>query len=390
MRSFFTYDRLLEPSEICNFKEETTRLIEHVKAGRAVRLYGKRNFGKTSVTKNIVARQWEREAPERRIIFFVDLYAARSLADISIEFTKAFNIALSAKRRTWEKGLDWLKVLSRVRPTWTPSVDGGDFGNFSIKTEAGASLVDFQTVLANIAALAQAKTFEFLIILDEFQEINLIPQAAAKLRTCLEALGQGVPIVVLGSAQHLLEKIFQTPRAPFYNWGTSIEFGYIPYHEYHEYIAERWRLAGKSATSEVTHALQDLVDRIPESINRLADFIASLPGDFEVSKASLEIHLDAYLGQTLSIYAHRFAGFSASQRRVLRILAREHRAIKVLGTEFVAAVGKVSKTGIARILKQFLDDGVVYRDFLGKEHVQSYSLADPLFRHYLLRYQLLD
>jgi len=390
MSSFFTYDRLLEAPDICNFTEEAKRLAEHVKAGRAVRIYGRRNFGKTSIIKNIVARQWEQEAPERRVVFFVDLYSVQSLADLSFEFTKAFNMALSTKRKAWEKGLDWLKVLSRVRPTWTPPVDASDFGSFSIKTEAGASLVDFQTVLANIAALQQAGSFEFLIVLDEFQEIGLIPQAAAKLRTSLEALGRGLPIVVLGSAQHLLEKIFQTPRAPFYHWGTSVEFGYIPYHEYHEYIAERWRRAGKSTTAQATRALQDSVDRIPESINRLADFIASQPGDFEVLATSLPAYLGAYLDQSLSIYAHRFAGFSVSQRRVLRALAREHRAVKVLGAEFVAAVGKVSKTGIDRILKQFLNDGVVYRDFLGKEQTPAYILADPLFRHYLVRYQLLD
>ena len=388
--SYFTYDRLLDEQEVCNFKDEIGRLSAHVRAGRAVRLYGKRNFGKTSIVKNVVARRWEKEAPERRVVFFVDLYAARTLDDISIEFTKAFNIALSGKRRTWEKGLEWLKVLRQVRPTWTPAIDGKNFGEFSLKTEAGASLVNFQNVIANIGELAKASSFEFLIVLDEFQEICQIPQAAPKLRSSLESLGQGVPIVILGSAQHLLAKIFQTPRAPFYNWGTSVEFSYIPYSEYHQYITDRWRLAGKNATEEVTQALQDLVDRIPENVNRFADYIATQPGTVEVSKASLESYLDGYLSQTMSIYSHRFAGFSSSQRRVLRVLASQHLAKGVLGSKFITAVGEVSKTGISRIIKQFLDDGVIYREFYGDDQVPAYCLADPLFRHYIVRYQVLE
>ena len=134
-------------------------------------------------------------------------------------------------------------------------------------------MVDFQVVLENIGNLQHRKNFEFLIIMDEFQEISKIAKAEAQLRDSLQKLGSDISVVILGSKQHMLANIFNRPKAPFFSWGLTLELKPIPYDEYHEYMANRLRLAGKAINLDVSQKIQNLLNRIPESIHRFCDFL---------------------------------------------------------------------------------------------------------------------
>jgi len=50
-----------------------------IEKGFCVRLYGRRNFGKTSIVKNVIAPAWEALNSTNRVSVHVDLYAVQSL-----------------------------------------------------------------------------------------------------------------------------------------------------------------------------------------------------------------------------------------------------------------------------------------------------------------------
>ena len=387
MDTLFVYDRLVEAQDICNFKKDIAALSDAVEKGRCVRLYGRRNFGKTSIVKNIVAPTWEQQDPATRVPIYIDLYAAQSLHDISHEFSKAFNTAITRKQSLMEKGFAWLKTIRNMRPTWKPPTESSDFGEFSIKTETGSDVVDFDIILSNIQRLSKTGKFSFLLIMDEFQEIANIRQAEAKLRAGLQELGAATPVIILGSKQHMLEKIFNKPKAPFHAWGTTIELRAIPYEEYFSYMQERFTRAGKTIDSPTSINLQDLMERIPESINRLCDAIAENPEIREITHAGVNQTMSSFLDRSMSIYSAMYAQFSAAERKVLLALARRDRARNVLSASFIQCADGVSKSGVEQIVRRFLDRGTVYQEFT-EAGVVEYLLADPLFKFYLRKYKL--
>ena len=77
-----------------------------------------------------------------------------------------------------------------------------------------------------------------IIIMDEFQDISLVPEAAGKLREELQKF-KNTPILILGSKKHLHTRMFASPNAPFADFGSDLDFKPIPHEEYHEYIQAR-------------------------------------------------------------------------------------------------------------------------------------------------------
>lgn len=75
-----------------------------------------------------------------------------------------------------------------------------------------------------------------------------VEQAEALFCHALERLDLQIPILILGSKQHLLNQIVAKPKAPLFNWRHHVHFGSIDYHEYRKYMDERFDLEGLTIT----------------------------------------------------------------------------------------------------------------------------------------------
>jgi hypothetical protein len=392
MSQGFEFDRVLRRENICNLEQELFKLSRICAAGECVKIYGRRNFGKTSLVTRAVAEDWHSDISGvgRRVVVYVDLYSVRSLSDISREFTKAFNLAISRERSLWGKGVEWMKALKKVRPIWQPPVSSDEgMGSFSLTTEAGEPVVDFELVMENIAALAEAGDFEFLLILDEFQEVGRVERATGKLRGALQTFPGALPVVIMGSKYHLLQKIFLDPREPFHGWGHTIEFGPIDYVSFHEYMNVRFAKFSKEIDLTTSRFLQDLMDREPEAINRLCSAIAldeTLPR--VISKEIVTGKLGELLESSRSIYSERFAQYTKLERRVLEGFAREGVVRKPTGKDFVRKMQETGASSIQAVIERFLDNGVIYRE-QDDDGKNIFRLSDPLFALYLKQYKVM-
>ena len=63
----FVFDRLVEETDFCNFHREREALLDDVERGAFVRIFAPRNWGTTSLVKNIIAKQWESKNPDGRV-----------------------------------------------------------------------------------------------------------------------------------------------------------------------------------------------------------------------------------------------------------------------------------------------------------------------------------
>ncbi|OFZ82098.1 MAG: hypothetical protein A2583_12010 [Bdellovibrionales bacterium RIFOXYD1_FULL_53_11] len=59
MDKIFEYDRIIEEDNFCNFDQEKEFLKKHLDSDDCVKIFGPRNFGKTSLIRNIIAPKGE-------------------------------------------------------------------------------------------------------------------------------------------------------------------------------------------------------------------------------------------------------------------------------------------------------------------------------------------
>ncbi len=386
IKSYFVFDRLIDESDFCNFTKERKRLEEHIGRGDCVKLYGPRNFGKTSLLKNIIAKQWEATAPAQRIAIYADLFSVQTLEDIDLEIHRAFSFALNTKRSHLSKGFDWLKMLKNIRPTWTISGDPSSFGEFSFTFEQKQGAPDLGAIIESINILNAKNELKFLIILDEFQEIAKIKKAEAHVRGALQNLSSKIPVVILGSKQHLLTKIFEKPRAPFNSWGFTVEFKPIPTLEYAQYINQRTSESGFSLSLEVSEFLQSRLNRIPEAINRFCAFMCTQKLGPIITIEQIDNLLAEFVDLSRSTYEFQFAHFSVSSQRFIVALAKSGPSTHLTGMEFLRKIPSISKSNLSNILSHLLDDSVVSQGF-DTHGTKIYWVTDPFFAFFARKYK---
>lgn len=383
----FVFDRLIEETDFCNFHREREALLHDVEQGACVRIFAPRNWGKTSLVKNIIAKQWESRNPDGRVVIYADFFSSTTPDEVSAELTRAFNQGMSAKRSLFERGAVILRSFKNVRPTWQPPIDGSGYGDFSIRTIKDEPRVDFETVLSNIGALARKDNLRFLLIMDEFQELAPIPRVLAKLRGALQTFPNHVSVVVLGSKQHILRKVFENPRAPFHQWGKTFELGPIPTDEYTEYANTRLRNTGHELLPDASELLQTSMGRIPEAMNRFCSYLSQRSPAGSITHESIPPMLDQFMEDSRSIYDSQFSRFSKNERLILKALAAAGDVESVLGKTFLATIPALSKSGVHKIVENLLDRSVIATTYCNDR--SAYRVADPLMQRYLRRYHCL-
>ncbi len=96
-----------------------------------------------------------------------------------------------------------IKTVGKIRPVLRPTSDASAMA-ISLTLERGSPPF-FSESLALLKSLR--KTYELLLIFDEFQEITRKPRLDARFRGELQELNE-TPVILTGSKQHLLQDFF--------------------------------------------------------------------------------------------------------------------------------------------------------------------------------------
>ena len=371
----FVFDRLVDADNICNLRREQRALRAAVEHGRRVVVYGPRNYGKTSVVRNVTIEEFRR-ARKRHFVLFADLMGVRSMQSLTRRLAtglqRSFAASFPAKGFIENVG----RFLAALRPeiSLDPQTGNPSLSLHSRGRETGPGL---EALWEHIARIAEE--VDSLIVLDEFQDVALVPEAPAQLRACLEALG-AVPVLLLGSKRHMLTDLFAAPGAPLSEWGSELEFKSIPYGEYHAYLEERFSPRRLTISPEVAARLQDDVQRVPEAINRLGAQLLESHEAAEIDYPKVRAALAALLENREGRYASYLTAFSGTDESVLTEIARRGRVEHPQSKSFLAGVRLSSRT-VALSVKRLCDRGVIER------LADHYRVADPLLGAYLRRFR---
>ena len=381
MGAFFQFDGLLDENDLCNMHEYREQLWNHVKHLRSVKLYGRRNFGKTSVVRNVIQKEWSKSKP-KRISIYCDFYAASSISDIAHEMTTAFAAALKAAFPASQKIQSVLQDIKNIRPVYQITESGLEL---SLKQQKRDAIPDLPDVFASISALCKKRNLEILLIFDEFQEIVRISKAQAIFRSLLESMPVKKSVIILGSKTHLLDNIFSKPAAPFYQWGYTVEIHEIPHEIYHRYAQQRLKKAGVSISFDDSVVFQDRLLREPEAMNRFFDYVGtSCENHGLIKRERLLECFERLLDDSRSKLSVTWDRFSANERCFLSALALSRGADKITGSNFAMNTKGISREGARKILKRLMDDGIVI------SIDGFYTISDPYLCAYILKYWTRD
>ena len=374
----FIFDSILDEENICNLEKEKHKIMKGVESGLKLLVYGKRNTGKTSLIKNVIAKSWLQHHPSG-FFMYVDLMGVRQLPQISERMTVAFSEAYNDSFRMKSVFNSMLKIIKGIKP----SIELDEKGNpkISFGIERGEKTRAFTDILKQLD-LIYASNIPIFLVLDEFQDIALIEEAEALFRSGLEHIDSRIPVIISGSKQHLLNRIFARPKAPFFNWGTHVHFEVIDYHEYWQYMDERFKQEGFRISFENSLYLQDKMSRMPEAINRLCFSLLfhEIPKD-EITREDIDLGLSRLVSDRRNEPEIYLSGFTASEQKVIINLAKKEPVLHPQGKDFIQSIN-LTAPGVRKIMMKLENETVVYKEEAG------YILSDPLLKQHILRFRL--
>jgi hypothetical protein len=291
-----------------------------------------------------------------------------------LAFSQAYNEAFRMKSLFQSM----LQTIRGIQPTL--ELDDSGHPKLAFGVQIKSTYRPFTDIIQQLDNLFSSKV-SVLLVLDEFQDIALIKQAEALFRQSLESINSEIPVLILGSKQHLLTEIFAKPEAPFFSWGTHVSFLPINYEVYTDYMNERFHQMNLSIDYDNAKYLQDLMSRNPEAINRLCYTLQHIGCEGDITKGIIDEALEQLIQDRRSEPESYLSKFSKAEQSVIAALAFTEPVLKPLGKVFVQHVG-LSTTGVGKIIRKLENAAIVYKEDNG------YVLADPLLRQHILRFRL--
>ena len=369
----FIYDQIIDRENICNMESEVANILDNILKERNTVIFAPRNYGKTSIIQNIVIPEF-RKKHKKSFVFFADLLGIDTIESISNRLVKAFEKSFSESfpiKNLIENTKVYLKGLNVQIQIDSLS------GNPSLSLTANKNIRDY--TVEEIFDLIKNIGVPSLIILDEFQEITKVNNAEALFRSVFQSLQ--IPIVVMGSQRHMLSEIFSLPNSPLASFGSDIELQPIAYEKYHQYIVERFAEKNLTITTEMSTYIQDLMERVPEPINILCEYLQETAVSLNISKVDSMSFINDHLSTLLVTKRKRFEytlyNLSSAEQNVLIEIAKLNYIEKPNNKEFIAKVG-ITPRGINYILNKLLHNGILDKSNKG------FYIADPLLKFYLV------
>ena len=361
----FIYSRPLSPEDVLDRDEESKELLTKALGGHFVRLYAPRKYGKTSLLNRVLRDSSE----EQMVPIHVDLYRVTSLADVAIRFERAYSRQLKGPVRT--------KIEAFLQKTGL-GLSLGAYG-ISAKLQLDAKAVDPLPALHSLLDLPEqidhAGGFRALIALDEFQDVEKIPDLDGLLRSHIQYQGEVASYIFAGSEPGLMKQLFEDKSRPLYGSAVPIRLGRLRDHDIAEYVTRRFDATQRS-TGDAVNPLLDSAKGHPQRAMLLAHHLWEQvaqggTGDLDAWERA---HVSA-LKELAPEFDALWRGFDSSEQKALRAIVASDGAPY---TEAVRTRLDLTKDMLKRALPRLAARADIEEDPDGKP-----TVVDPLLTEWI-------
>lgn len=372
MSKTFIYGKSVEGENFTDRIKETARLKQNFEAGMNTIIMSPRRLGKTSLVRKVQSLV---TAPQIKVVF-MDIYDCRSEYDFLNRFA---TVLMKETAGRTDRLLDTLKeFLIRVSPKISYSPDS--VSDFSLSLGITPQTYQPEEILNLPEMIAQKHNIQIVVCIDEFQQIGEFPDSinVQKRMRGVWQHQQHVSYCMFGSKLHMMTKIFQNKRMPFYQFGEITNLKKIPREDWVDFIIKRFATKGKTISEHYAGRICDTVGCYSSYVQQLA-WDVMLETETEVNEQNFQDGIAALLEQNSGLFLNQIEGLTSYQLNFIRAICSGYHSdftSKTVAADFDLG----AKSNISRI-KTALSE----KELIEIRNKQVY-LADPVFELWFKRY----
>ena len=371
MKKAFVYGMSVEGENFTDRVKETKRLKMDFENGINVVLVSPRRIGKSSIVRKVMK---EIANPDIKIVF-MDIYDCRSEYDFYNRFASELLKQTATKTEYVIENIK--KFLVRLSPKISFSPE--PMSEYSLSLGITPQNYQPEEILQLPELIGQSQGKHLVVCIDEFQQIGEMPDTLT-IQKRLRGIWQHqrkVSYCLFGSKKHLMTKLFQNRRMPFFQFGEMMYLEKIPTEEWVPFICSRFESQGKQISEELAKRICETVDGNSSYVQQLAWNVLA-----ETEKTTTEDDfqrgVDALLAQCSALFEEQLKGLTSYQMNFIRALCdgviSEFGSKKILETYNLGSKSNISRIKTTLQEKEMID--------VDKDNVY---LEDPVFKLWFKR-----
>lgn len=353
------------PEYFCDRVEETKRMTSLLVNGNHVALMSPRRMGKTGLIHHCFSQP---ELQSNYYLFIVDIYATKSLAELTYELGRAILAVLKSKgRKAWER---FIQIASSLRTGIT--LDG--MGHPSWNLEIG-DIKSPKVSLDEIFQYLNTADRPCIVAIDEFQAIMDYPEknVEAMLRTYIQGCNNA-RFIFSGSKRHMMGEIFSSPARPFYQSTSTISLKPISLESYTVFITRHFTQGGRIIEPEAIRYAYEKFEGTTWYIQKICNEIyAMAERGIPCGIKEIDAAINYAVEEKDDTYQDLMARLPARQKATLLALARSGRNVQPTSGVFIKKYHLTSASAVQRSLTALQEKDIITSSN-GKYYIYDYFL----------------
>lgn len=371
MERAFVYGMSVEGENFTDRVQETKRLKLDFENGINVILVSPRRMGKSSIVKKVKS---EITNPAIKVVF-MDIYDCRSEYDFYNRFASVLIKETATKAEQIFENIK--RFLVRLTPKIAFSPE--PFSEMSISLGITPQNYQPEEILQLPELIAKEQGVHLIVCIDEFQQIGEFSDSLT-IQKRLRGIWQhqrNVSYCLFGSKKHLMTKLFQNRKMPFYQFGEMMYLDKIPTTDWVTFICSRFKSQGKLISEALAQKICEAVEGHSSYVQQLAWNVLA-ETDKETTEQDFENGLQALMAQCSGLFEQHIQGLTSYQLNFIRAICDGVHTD--FGSKAILENYNLgTKSNIARIKTSLLDRELID---ITKDGV---FLEDPVFRLWLKR-----
>ena len=371
MKRAFVYGISVEGENFTDRVKETKRLKLNFENGINVILISPRRMGKSSIVKKVKS---EITNPEIKLVY-MDIYDCRSEYDFYNRF------ATVLMKETATKSEHIIENIKRFLVRLTPKISFSPEPMSDISLSLGITPQNYQPeeILQLPELIAKEQGKHIVVCIDEFQQIGEFSDSLTiqkRIRGVWQHQ-QNVSYCLFGSKKHLMTKLFQNRKMPFYQFGEMMYLDKISTEDWVPFIQSRFEYQGKKISEEFAKRICETVENLSSYVQQLAWNILA-ETDQETTELEFNTGVEALMTQCSGLFQEQLQGLTSYQINFIRAICNGVHSD--FGSKAVLEEYNLgSKSNISRIKESLLDKELIETD------ADGVYLEDPVFKMWFKR-----
>ena len=373
----FVYGMSVEGENFTDRVKETKQLKLDFENGINVILVSPRRMGKSSIVKRVKS---EMTNPGLKIVL-MDIYDCRSEYDFYNRFASAIIKGTSTKTE------QILETIKRFLVRLTPKISFSPEPMSEVSLSLGITPQNYQPeeILQLPEMIAQEQGVHLVVCIDEFQQIGEFSDSLA-VQKRLRGVWQhqrNVSYCLFGSKKHLMTRLFQNRKMPFYQFGETMFLDKIPTSDWIAYICSRFVKQGKQISEELAQKICETVENNSSYVQQLAWNVFAETNK-EATIEDFENGVQALMAQCSGLFEQQIMGLTSYQLNFIRAIcdgvhtdfgSKTILENYNLGTK--SNITRIKTTLRDRELIDITQDGVFLEDPVFRMWIKKYNTIRP-------------